>query len=33
MSQWGAYAMAADGSSAQQIIEHYFAGITTEKLW
>lgn len=33
MSQWGAYAMAAEGSSAQQIVEHYFSDIRLEKLW
>lgn len=33
MSQWGAYGMAQQGSSAREIVEHYFTGITTEKLW
>lgn len=33
MSQWGAYGMAEGGSNAQQIIEHYYTGITVEKLW
>ena len=33
MSQWGAYGMAESGSNAQQIIEHYFTGVTVEKLW
>lgn len=33
MSQWGAYGMAEGGSNAEQIIEHYFHGVTVEKLW
>ncbi len=33
MSQWGAYGMAWNGSSAQQIIEHYFRDVTVETLW
>lgn len=33
MSQWGAYGMARQGSSAEQIIQHYFRNITLEKLW
>ena len=33
MSQWGAYGMAQQGSSAREIVEHYFTGVITEKLW
>ena len=33
MSQWGAYAMAKDGKTAQQIVTHYFAGVAIGKAW
>lgn len=33
MSQWGAYAMAERGDSAEQIIRHYFSDIGIVKLW
>lgn len=33
MSQWGAYAMAKDGADAEEIIEHYYAGVELKKLW
>ena len=33
MSQWGAYAMAKQGKTAQEIVLHYFAGVTLEKAW
>lgn len=33
MSQWGAYGMAEAGKSAQDIVTHYFQGVTVEKLW
>lgn len=33
MSQWGAYGMALQGSSAREIVGHYFTGVTTEKIW
>ncbi len=33
MSQWGAYQMAEDGKTAEQIIEHYFKNIDVVKLW
>ena len=33
MSQWGAYAMAERGDSAEDIIEHYFNGVSIVKLW
>lgn len=33
MSQWGAYGMAEDGKNAQEIIEHYFTGISLAQLW
>lgn len=33
MSQWGAYAMAKEGKTAQQIVTHYFAGVAIGKAW
>jgi len=33
MSQWGAYAMARAGKTAQEIVTHYFAGVTIDKAW
>ncbi|MDO5300562.1 MAG: SpoIID/LytB domain-containing protein [Clostridia bacterium] len=33
MSQWGAYAMAKQGSTAQDIVTHYFAGVTLDQAW
>ena len=33
MSQWGAYAMAQAGSTAEEIVLHYFTGVTLEKAW
>lgn len=33
LSQWGAYAMAEDGKSAEDIIRHYFNDISIVKLW
>ncbi len=33
MSQWGAYGMAQEGQSAEDIVSHYFADVTVEKLW
>ena len=33
MSQWGAYAMAKEGKTAQEIVMHYFAGVTLDKAW
>nr|WP_282580157.1 SpoIID/LytB domain-containing protein [Natroniella sulfidigena] len=33
MSQWGAYQMAQEGSSAEEIIKHYFQDIEVEKKW
>lgn len=33
LSQWGAYSMAKDGKSAEEIVTHYFNDITIEKLW
>ena len=33
MSQWGAYAMARGGASAEEIVTHYFAGVTLGKAW
>ena len=33
MSQWGAYAMAEDGQSAEEIIRHYFRDVSLVKLY
>lgn len=33
MSQWGAYAMAEQGKSAEDIIRHYFQNVSLVKLW
>ncbi len=33
MSQWGAYGMAEDGRSAEEIIEHYYSGVELMELW
>ena len=33
MSQWGAYAMAESGGTAEDIIRHYFQDISIVKLW
>ena len=33
MSQWGAYAMAEKGGSAEDIIRHYFQNVDIVKLW
>lgn len=33
MSQWGAYALAEEGKSAQEIIEYYCQGVDLVKLW
>ena len=33
MSQWGAYAMAKEGKTAQEIVTHYFSGVTLGKAW
>ena len=33
MSQWGAYAMAQDGKTAEEIVLHYFTGVTLDKAW
>ena len=33
MSQWGAYAMAQDGRTAEEIVLHYFRGVTLDKAW
>ena len=33
MSQWGAYAMADSGESAEAIIRHYFQDVSIVKLW
>ena len=33
MSQWGANKMAVDGKKPEDIIIHYFKGVTVEKRW
>lgn len=33
MSQWGAYGMAKDGKTAEEIIQHYFQDVNIVKLW
>lgn len=33
MSQWGAYAMAKEGESAESIIRHFFSGVELNQLW
>ncbi len=33
MSQWGAYALAEEGKTAGEIINHYFKGIDLVKIW
>lgn len=33
MSQWGAYTMAMDGKKAEDIISHYFSGVSIVKVW
>lgn len=33
MSQWGAYALAEQGKSAGEIVQHYFSGVDIVELW
>ena len=33
MSQWGAYAMAKAGKTAEEIVMHYFTGVTLSRAW
>ena len=33
MSQWGAYAMAKAGKTAEEIVMHYFRGVSIERAW
>lgn len=33
MSQWGAYQLAKDGKTAEEIVHHYFTGVELTKLW
>ena len=33
MSQWGAYAMAKAGRTAEEIVTHYFRDVTLDKAW
>ncbi len=33
MSQWGAYKMAGNGRNAEDIIKHYYTGVSLSELW
>lgn len=33
MSQWGAYALAEEGKSAEEIVKYYFQGVDLVKMW
>ena len=33
MSQWGAYGMAEEGATAEEIVRHYFQNIDIVRLW
>ena len=33
MPQWGAYGMAEEGKTAEEIVSYYFDGVTVEKVW
>ena len=33
MPQWGAYGMAEEGKTAEEIVEYYFNDVTVKKLW
>ena len=33
MSQWGAYAMAKEGKTVEEIVMHYFTGVTLNRAW
>ena len=33
MSQWGAYGMAQDGKTAEQIVKHYFQKVEITQAW
>ena len=33
MPQWGAYGMAEEGKTAEEIVRYYFNDVTVEKLW
>lgn len=33
MSQWGAYGMAEEGKTAEEIVMHYFREVSVQKLW
>lgn len=33
MSQWGAFGMAEEGKTAEQIVEHYYSGVELMELW
>ena len=33
MPQWGAYGMAQEGMTAEEIVDYYFRDVTVEKLW
>ena len=33
MSQWGAYGMAEQGKTAEEIVKHYFKDVSVVKIW
>lgn len=33
LSQWGAYQMAQEGKTAQEIVRHYFRDVDIVRLW
>ena len=33
LSQWGAFAMAENGSTAEEIVKHYFKDVDIVSLW
>ena len=33
MPQWGAYGLAEEGKTAEEIVRYYFSGVTVETLW
>ena len=33
MPQWGAYGMAEEGHTAEEIVAYYFQNVAIEKLW
>ena len=33
LSQWGAYGMAEEGATAEEIVRHYFQDVEIVRLW